>query len=49
MPTDAEFYRHLNHYEDDTVCAMCRDEQADPDCPDGYCGYCCGEEGEEDE
>lgn len=49
MPTDAEFYRYVNHYSDDDLCVMCREEMADPDDLEGYCNWCSGEGEEEDE
>lgn len=49
MPTDAEWYRYVNHYADDDLCVMCREEMADPDNPTGYCNWCSGEGEGEDE
>jgi hypothetical protein len=47
MSTDAEWYRYVNHCDDDDLCVMCREETADPDSIEGMCNWC--ETEEEDE
>lgn len=49
MPTDAEFYRYVNHHDDDDLCVTCREEMADPDSLEGMCNWCEMEAEEEDE
>lgn len=41
--------RYVNHYLDDNLCVMCREEVADPDDLEGYCNWCSGEGEEGDE
>jgi hypothetical protein len=47
MPTDAEWYDYLNHYDDDDLCVTCREEEADPDSLEGECLFCMEEDGDE--
>lgn len=35
-----QYYDYLNHYDDDTMCVSCREEEADPDSLEGQCAFC---------